>query len=487
MPSRISIQEISRTSGVKFGTSGARGLVVDMTDRVCAAYTLAFLQSLENESRPGAPLAIGGDLRPSTPRILSAIARAAQSVGREVRYLGLIPSPAVALYGLEERCPTVMVTGSHIPADRNGMKFTTERGEITKADEARILAQQVELSLPFDESGQLPEAPLVEPISTARERYVRRYLEAFPKNCLAGIKLGVYGHSAAGREVLHEIYAGLGAEVERLFDSTEFIPVDTEAIRPEDVALALDVVPKRGLFSLVSTDGDSDRPLTSDEHGRWFRGDISGILTSLYFSADGVSCPVSCNSALELSGVSDRVRRTRIGSPFVIEGMQNLLAEGAKRVVGYEANGGFLHVSPLPVPGGGELAPLPTRDPVIVHLAMILLARARGKKLSELSTLLPPRVTASDRDPSFATARSTALIERLTLACSEELAGLLGLGGLKSRDTTDGLRLTFESGEIVHLRPSGNAPELRVYAEAETEARAQALVRHGLEVARRLA
>jgi hypothetical protein len=154
MPSRISIQEISRTSGVKFGTSGARGLVVDMTDRVCAAYTLAFLQSLENESRPGAPLAIGGDLRPSTPRILSAIARAAQSVGREVRYLGLIPSPAVALYGLEERCPTVMVTGSHIPADRNGMKFTTERGEITKADEARILAQQVELSLPFDESGR---------------------------------------------------------------------------------------------------------------------------------------------------------------------------------------------------------------------------------------------------------------------------------------------------------------------------------------------
>jgi hypothetical protein len=42
-------------------------------------------------------------------------------------------------------------------------------------------------------------------------------------------------------------------------------------------------------------------------------------------------------------------------------------------------------------------------------------------------------------------------------------------------DRTDGLRITFENGEIVHLRPSGNAPELRCYTEAASEARAQEL------------
>ena len=48
-------------------------------------------------------------------------------------------------------------------------------------------------------------------------------------------------------------------------------------------------------------------------------------------------------------------------------------------------------------------------------------------------------------------------------------------------DQTDGLRVTLASGEILHLRPSGNAPELRCYAEAEDQGRANDLVRLGLE------
>jgi phosphomannomutase len=42
-------------------------------------------------------------------------------------------------------------------------------------------------------------------------------------------------------------------------------------------------------------------------------------------------------------------------------------------------------------------------------------------------------------------------------------------------DRTDGIRITFENGEIVHLRPSGNAPEFRCYTEADSDARAMAL------------
>jgi phosphomannomutase len=48
-------------------------------------------------------------------------------------------------------------------------------------------------------------------------------------------------------------------------------------------------------------------------------------------------------------------------------------------------------------------------------------------------------------------------------------------GGVKNIDQTDGLRVTFESGDIVHLRPSGNAPELRCYAEADSAGRAKKL------------
>ncbi|MFM2371661.1 MAG: hypothetical protein RIS85_1383, partial [Pseudomonadota bacterium] len=42
-------------------------------------------------------------------------------------------------------------------------------------------------------------------------------------------------------------------------------------------------------------------------------------------------------------------------------------------------------------------------------------------------------------------------------------------------DTTDGYRMSFADGAIIHFRPSGNAPELRCYSEAESEARAREL------------
>ena len=48
-------------------------------------------------------------------------------------------------------------------------------------------------------------------------------------------------------------------------------------------------------------------------------------------------------------------------------------------------------------------------------------------------------------------------------------------GAVVATNKTDGLRVTFANGDIVHLRPSGNAPELRCYAEADSAARAKAL------------
>ena len=56
------------------------------------------------------------------------------------------------------------------------------------------------------------------------------------------------------------------------------------------------------------------------------------------------------------------------------------------------------------------------------------------------------------------------------------------LGMVASLDNTDGLRITFESDEIVHLRPSGNAPELRCYNEAASEERARQINRICLEI-----
>jgi len=482
MGETVSISDLMVQSGVKFGTSGARGLADDMTDRVCYAYTAAFIQYLEETGElkeSGGPIAVGGDLRSSTERIMKAVARAISDKGYEPKCCGILPAPALANYGLIKEISTVMVTGSHIPEDRNGIKYTKREGEILKYDEAGIRRQAVELAQGlFDDRGMflVEEEPLI-PNSEASDLYVNRYLDFFPANCLNGKKIGVYQHSAAGRDQMVVILSGLGAHVTPLGYSDIFIPVDTEAIRPEDVNAAEKWSAKHHFDAIISTDGDGDRPLISNENGKWLRGDVAGILCAAFLEADAVATPISCNSAVEKCGFFKAVYRTKIGSPFVIEAMQQAQKEGAQRVVGYEANGGFLTASPIES-GGKILSPLPTRDAVILHIAILLLSIEKNMTISKLVSELPQRFSFSNRLKEFPAEKSSARINQLYSGDEsrdkETMRAIFGaqFGPVVSFDTTDGLRIIFESDEIVHLRPSGNAPEFRCYNEAATESRA---------------
>ena len=104
------LNDLMESSGVKFGTSGARGLASEMTDSVCYIYTQGFLQYLEQIGelkQNGEAVAIAGDLRPSTGRIMTAVARAAADMGYLPVHCGRIPSPAVALYGHQNKCPAI--------------------------------------------------------------------------------------------------------------------------------------------------------------------------------------------------------------------------------------------------------------------------------------------------------------------------------------------------------------------------------------------
>ncbi len=480
---KISISELMARSGVAFGTSGARGLATAMTDQVCYAYTQGFLQYLEaigEFKRVGERVAVAGDFRPSTNRVMAAVCRAAGDMGYRAVNCGKVPSPAVALFGLENKIPAIMVTGSHIPDDRNGIKFNKITGEVLKDDEIGMSSQIVELGdALFGTDGSFAAPKSVYEVSpVAGENYVMRYLNYFSPDVLKGLHIGVYQHSAVGRDVLVKILSHLGAAVTPLGRSEKFIPVDTEAIRPEDVQLAHSWAATGKFDALVSADGDSDRPLVSDEHGNWLRGDVAGILCAKFLEADSISTPVSCNTAVEKCGWFREIRRTRIGSPFVVASMMQATATGAKRVVGYEANGGFLLNSAIEK-NGKKLRALPTRDAVIVMLGILLLAKAQGKTVSGLAATLPARFTSSDRLKNFATEKSLAMLATLNsgseAADKKAIENMFGLicGSAARLNRTDGLRITFANDEVIHLRPSGNAPEFRCYAEAATDGRAR--------------
>lgn len=485
MARTTTLEDLMERSGVRFGTSGARGLVTAMTDEICFAYTTSFLEFLceQKAIAPGSPVAVAGDRRASTPRIKRAVAEAIRHTGLTVVDCGPLPTPAVALYGLTQSIPAIMVTGSHIPADRNGIKFYKPTGELLKSDEAALRARSFTIPEIFDEHGAFRNLPVsTEVFLDAAQLYRRRYLEAFGPRALEGATIGLYGHSAVGREIIGTILRDLGAEVLELGFCDAFVSVDTEAVRLEDIELAHSWAREHELDAIVSTDGDSDRPLVSDERGEWLRGDVVGIIVARYLGANTVVTPVSSNTALEASGAFERVLRTKIGSPYVIDAMHEATAPGA-RVVGYEANGGFLTATALQA-DAGLLHPLPTRDAVIVMLGVLLAARKRGVPVSALADTLPPRFTASDRLEDFPPEQAQARLQDLRSAGPEAMAGLFegALGSVVGVDETDGLRMSFESGEIVHLRPSGNAPELRCYTEADSPARATELVVLTLEL-----
>ncbi len=487
----VRIEDLMLQSRVKFGTSGARGLVADMTDEVCYAYTVAFIQYLEETGnlKVGSVISVSGDLRSSTDRIISAVTKAIIDKGYVPENCGKLPSPAIACYGLLKKIPTVMVTGSHIPDDRNGIKYTKKQGEILKQDEAGMKRQKVTLpSGLFDDRGMFSvdiKSPAL--CTEAEDLYINRYLDFFPAGCLKGKSIGVYQHSAVGRELMVKILSGLGADVTALGRSDLFVPVDTEAIRPEDVEAAKEWMNKYKFDSIVSTDGDSDRPLISDENGKWLRGDVAGILCASYLGADTVATPVSCNSAVEKSGLFKSVVRTRIGSPYVIEAMDRSIEKGAECIVGYEANGGFLTASDIEM-NGNKLTALPTRDAFIVHITILLLSIKEGKNISELLQALPQRFTVSNRLKEFPTEKSSQKIAELYTGDIEKDKKTLGdvfsthFGTVDSTDITDGLRITFRNSEVVHLRPSGNAPEFRCYNEADTEERAEEMNRICMDI-----
>ena len=472
MIKNICLEDIVKDSRVRFGTSGARGLVSDMTDRVCWAYTMAFLQ----EVVPGAKrVAVGHDLRPSSPQIVRACAAAIQARGLDVVYAGALPTPALAYYSLQEQMPAIMVTGSHIPFDRNGIKYYTDEGEISKEHEVAITQAVVPDAKTYSSATDLVlvNAPL--------DVYRERYRKFFPKNFLSGMRIGVYEHSSVARDFLMELLKQFRAEVVSLGRTNSFVPIDTEAVSEEDQVLGQEWAAAHRLDALLSTDGDADRPLIGDEAGRWLRGDVVGLLCARYLEAHTVVTPVSSTTAIERCGVFAHVMRTKIGSPYVISAMQTALAAERGGVVGFEANGGFL-VGNTFERNSSKLEPLPTRDAVLPMLALLALAREQGVPLSALPASLPQRFTASDRIKEFPTERSQELIANLA-GSRQAVATVLGdaFGNVVSQDETDGLRLTFASGQIIHLRPSGNAPELRCYAETDSEVQAKELVKMTLE------
>ena len=344
--------------------------------------------------------------------------------------LGAIPTPALTYFALKNAKGSIMVTGSHIPFDRNGYKLNTSKGDLLKDEQPindavelcreELLTQPYAESL-FDNQGifRNVQSGLLPAVAEAKTAYIQRYLDFFAGETLQGMKLLAYQHSAVGRDLLVEILQKFGAEVTPAGRSETFVPIDTETIDQAQLDTIQNLCSETGrtFNAVVSIDGDSDRPLLLAPEGdmlRFFSGDLLGMVVAQFLRADAVIVPISTNDAIDCGSLAHVTEpKTKIGSPYVIAGMQRALSKGRQRVCGWEANGGFLTGSDIER-NGNVLTALPTRDAMLPLLCALFTAYNRQITLPELFATLPHRFSRAALIRDFPRATSRKIIERFS-------------------------------------------------------------------------
>jgi phosphomannomutase len=110
-------------------------------------------------------------------------------------------------------------------------------------------------------------------------------------------------------------------------------------------------------------------------------------------------------------------------------------------------------------------------------LAVLFAAREKHLSIAGLFDQLPRRYSKAVLLKNFPRARALEIIERFGTAA--DLQPFFA-AHIRNLDRTDGLRITFDNGEVAHLRPSGNADEFRFYAVADTQQRADEIAAMGV-------
>jgi phosphomannomutase len=133
------------------------------------------------------------------------------------------------------------------------------------------------------------------------------------------------------------------------------------------------------------------------------------------------------------------------------------------------------------------LGKLATRDAILPILSVLSASASAGVSLTDLFDQLPKRFSRAALLKQFPRPVSMKIVDRFGPSNPDAMPQLaahfspaLALPPVKSMDYTDGVRATLENGEVIHIRPSGNADELRIYAVADSQHRANALCAEGV-------
>ncbi len=360
-----------------FGTDGIRALAnsapLDAVTVMKIGQAAAKYFSRDND-RP--VFVIGRDTRISGEILESALASGLASMGADVKLIGVVPTPAVAVMAQKFKAQAgVVITASHNPAEDNGIKFFSGDG-YKLPDDVELQLEELILNDPLDTSSVTGDK--VGRISRVNcDKVFCDFLAGgVEDNCLAGLKVVVDCANGAASGIAPQVLQLLGAEVIVVNAQPDGLNINANcgAMHPEVTAPL--VLENNADFG-VAFDGDADRLIMIDNEGQVVDGDITIYLLALAhkndnrLAGDTVVVTHYTNLALDAALKEAGIQTARVdnGDRYVI---QEMLRGGF--VVGGEKSG-HLILSMFNTTGDGVLA--------AIHFARMV--KSSGKTLAELA------------------------------------------------------------------------------------------------------
>ncbi|OZC02866.1 phosphoglucomutase/phosphomannomutase family protein [Rubricoccus marinus] len=461
-------------SDIRFGTDGWRAVIGDaFTLENLTRVALGTAKWLHSQS--DAPsVVIGYDTRFLGADFSRHVARIFATEGIRVRLAdSFVTTPAVSWATQEEgHTAGIVITASHNPPEYSGFKIKASFGGPATPDMIRAVEAEIPASGETYEASAYDDfvaSGLIETFDL-RGGYVdllrqRLDLEAIKE---AGVRVAYDAMYGAGQGIVAELL-GTPRTVELHHDVNPGMHGQAPEPIERNLAELMEAVPAQNCTMGLATDGDADRIGLVDEEGVYVDSHkILALLVKYLHQEKGMSGSVvktfSTTDMLAKMGKAYRldVDTTPIGFKYIAP----KIVEGDVLVGGEESGG-------IAVKGH-----VPERDGLFIGLTVLEMIVKRERALSglvrELMDEFGPHYQARS-DLHTTPERKEAVLAELSTKGLPQVDG----ADVVSTEDLDGFKFRTDSGWLM-FRPSGTEPVLRIYSEAESQEKAEAMVASGV-------